>query len=63
MVLIESPQRQKTSIAGDLATGKIRMDGLLTVEGERELWENTCIKRWMLRKGMLGVQTQCSSTF
>jgi hypothetical protein len=38
MVLIESPQGQKTGIASDLATGKIRMDGLLTVEGERELW-------------------------
>ena len=38
MALIEGPQGQKTGIASDLATGKIGVDGLLTVEGERELW-------------------------
>ena len=38
MALVEGPQRQQTGVAGDLAAGKIGVDGLLTVEGERELW-------------------------
>ena len=38
MALIEGAQRQKTGIAGDLAAGKIGADGLMTVEGEGQLW-------------------------
>jgi len=38
MALIESAQGQKTGIAGDLATEKIGADGLMTVEGEGQLW-------------------------
>ena len=38
MALIEGPQRQKTGVAGDLAPGKIGADGLMTVEGEAQLW-------------------------
>lgn len=35
---IESPQGQKAGVAGDLAPGKIGMDGLVTMEGEGQLW-------------------------
>jgi hypothetical protein len=38
MALIEGAQRQKPGIAGDLAAGKIGADGLMTVEGEGQLW-------------------------
>ena len=38
MTLIERPQGQKTGIAGDLAPGKIGIDGLVTMEGEGQLW-------------------------
>ena len=38
MALIKGAQGQKTSIAGNLAAREIRVEGLLTVEGERELW-------------------------
>ncbi len=38
MALIEGAQRQQTGIAGDLAAGKIGADGLMTVEGEGQLW-------------------------
>jgi hypothetical protein len=38
VTLIEAPQKQKTGIAGDLAPGKIGADGLMTVEGEVQLW-------------------------
>ncbi len=38
MALIEGPQRQKTGVAGDLAPGEIGADGLMTVEGEAQLW-------------------------
>ncbi len=38
MALIKSPQRQKTGVAGDLAPGEIGADGLMTVEGEGQLW-------------------------
>jgi len=38
MALIEGAQRQQTGIAGDLAPGKIGADGLMTVEGEAQLW-------------------------
>ena len=38
MALIEGPQGQKTGVAGDLASGKIGVDGLVTMEGEGELW-------------------------
>ena len=37
-LLIEGSQGQKTGVAGDLAAGKIGADGLMTMEGERELW-------------------------
>ena len=38
MVLIEGTQGQQTGITGDLATRKIGADGLMTVEGEGQLW-------------------------
>jgi hypothetical protein len=38
MALIESSQRQQTGVTGNLATGKIGADGLMTVEGEGQLW-------------------------
>jgi hypothetical protein len=38
MALIEGPQGQKTGVAGDLAPEKIGMDGLVTIEGEGQLW-------------------------
>ena len=56
MALIEGAQRQQTGIAGDLAAGKIGVDGSMSVEGEAQLWYNTLYQRWMLRKGMLGAE-------
>ena len=38
MALIEGAQGQQTSIAGDLAAGKIGADELMAVEGEGQLW-------------------------
>ena len=38
MALIEGPQGQQAGIAGDLAAGKIGVDGLMTIEGEGQLW-------------------------
>ena len=38
MALIERAQRQQTGIAGDLATGEVSQNRLMTVEGEAELW-------------------------
>ena len=38
MALIEGPQRQQTGITGDLPTGKIGVEGLMTVEGQPQLW-------------------------
>ena len=38
MALIEGPQGQQTGIAGDLATGEIGANGVMTVEGEAQLW-------------------------
>jgi hypothetical protein len=38
MALIEGAQGQQTGIAGDLAPGEIGPDGLMTVEGEAQLW-------------------------
>jgi hypothetical protein len=38
MALIEGSQRQQAGITGDLAAGKIGADGLMTVEGEDQLW-------------------------
>ena len=38
MALVEGAHRQHTGIAGDLTTGKIGPDGLMTVEGEAQLW-------------------------
>jgi len=37
MAFIEGPQGQQTGVAGDLATGKITMNGTVAVEGEAEL--------------------------
>jgi hypothetical protein len=53
MALIEGAQGQQTGIAGDLAPGKIGADGLMMVEGEKQLWCTVC-HCWMLRKGVLG---------
>ena len=38
MALIEGSQRQQTGVTGNLAAGKIGADGLMTVEGEVQLW-------------------------
>ena len=38
MALIEGAQGQQTGVAGDLAAGKIGANGLMTVEGEGQLW-------------------------
>jgi len=38
VALIEGAQGQQTGVAGYLAAGKIGADGLMTVEGEGELW-------------------------
>jgi hypothetical protein len=38
VALIESPQGQKAGVAGDLAPGKVGVDGLMTMEGEGQLW-------------------------
>jgi hypothetical protein len=38
MALIEGAQGQQAGVAGDLPAGKIGVDGLMTVEGEGELW-------------------------
>ena len=38
MALIKRSQWQQTGITGDLAAGKIGVDGSMTVEGEGQLW-------------------------
>ena len=38
MALVEGAQRQQAGVAGDLPAGKIGADGLMTVEGEAQLW-------------------------
>jgi hypothetical protein len=38
MALIESWQRQHIGVTGNLATGKIGADGLMTVQGDGQLW-------------------------
>jgi len=38
MALVEGAQGQQAGVAGDLAPGKIGANGLMTVEGEAELW-------------------------
>jgi hypothetical protein len=38
MTLIKPPQGKQTSVTGDLATGEIGVDGLMTIEGEAQLW-------------------------
>jgi hypothetical protein len=38
VAFIEGAQGQKAGITGDLATGKIGTDRLMTVEGEAQLW-------------------------
>jgi hypothetical protein len=52
MALVKGAQRQKTSIAGDLSAGKISANGLMSVEGENQLWYTVC-HCWMLRKEVL----------
>ena len=34
----QRPQREQTGVAGDLATGEIGTDGLITIEGKVQLW-------------------------
>jgi len=34
---VKSPQRQQTDVAGDLASGKIAVNGTIAVEGEMKL--------------------------
>jgi len=63
MARIEGAQGQQTGIAGDLAPGKIGADGLMRVEGEKQLWYTVCHVA-DARKGSAGItKTQCSSTF
>jgi hypothetical protein len=38
MTLVEGPQWEQTGVAGDLATGEIGADTLMTIEGEAQLW-------------------------
>ena len=38
MALVEGAQRQQAGVAGDLPAGKIGANGLMTVEGEVQLW-------------------------
>src|SRR5208337_3830172 len=54
MALIEGPQGQQTGIAGDLATRKIGVDRLITVEGEGQLWYNTLYQAMDAPKGNAG---------
>jgi len=54
MALVEGPQGQQTGIAGDLTTGKIDADGLMTVEGEAQLWQNTLYQATDAPKGNAG---------
>src|SRR5581483_9963800 len=42
MALIEGSQRQQTGVAGDLAASEVSVDGLMTVEGEAQLWYTKC---------------------
>jgi hypothetical protein len=37
MAFVKSPQRQQTGVTGDLAAGKITVNGTMVVEGEAEL--------------------------
>jgi hypothetical protein len=63
MTLIEGAQGQQTGIAGDLAPGKIGADGLMMVEGEKQLWYTVC-HVVDAPKGSAGfTKTQCSLTF
>ena len=38
MALVEGAQRQQAGVAADLPAGKIGVNGLMTVEGEGQLW-------------------------
>ena len=38
MALVEGAQRQQAGVAADLPAGKIGVNGLMTVEGEAQLW-------------------------
>src|SRR5215470_11379018 len=38
MTLVEGPQWEQTGVAGDLATGEIGANTLMTIEGEAQLW-------------------------
>src|SRR5439155_21580575 len=51
MALIERAQRQQTGIAGDLATGEVSQNRLMTVEGEAELLQNTLYQAMDAPKG------------
>ena len=63
MALVEGAQRQKPGIAGDLAAGKISVNGLMSVEGKNQLWYTVCHVA-DAPKGSAGfTKTQCSSTF
>ena len=37
MAFVKSPQRQQTGVTGDLASGKITVNGTMVAEGEAEL--------------------------
>jgi hypothetical protein len=37
MAFVKSSQRQQTGVTGDLASGKITVNGTMVVEGEAEL--------------------------
>jgi hypothetical protein len=64
MPLIKGSQRQQAGITGDLTARKISSNGLVSVEGKRQLWYITRCHVSVLRKRMLGsAKTQCSSIF
>jgi hypothetical protein len=54
MALIECSQRQQASITGDLAAGKIGADGLMTSEGQDQLWQNSLYQAMDAPKGNAG---------
>ena len=53
VTLVEGTQGQQTRIRADLSSRKVRANGLMSVEGENQLWYTVC-HSWMLRKEMPG---------
>jgi len=63
MALVKGPQRQKPGIAGDLAAGKISVNGSMSVERKKPVVVYS-LSLLDAPKGSAGfTKTQCSSTF